>query len=59
LPTEDVLLKDMEFVSEGSNPTVKTLATLRDKFFAHRDSREVMRATDLFASYPITNNQVT
>jgi hypothetical protein len=46
-------------VTDDTNPIVKTLIELRNKFYAHHASREVVSATDLHHEYPVTKAQVT
>lgn len=58
VPDRVELDKDIVYVSEGSNPMVRNLVGLRNKLYAHRASREVLNATDLSATYPLTSADV-
>lgn len=59
VPDEGKLQRDIEYVSEATNPVVATLVGLRNKYYAHRGSREVVDATDFAVEYPLTKSQVS
>lgn len=54
VPDPIQLSADISYVSKATNPKVKTLVELRNALYAHRASKDVLNATDLAASYPLT-----
>ena len=58
-PNQEQLTADIAYVSRKTNPKVGTLVELRNKFYAHRASRDVVAATDIAAAYPFTKADVT
>lgn len=53
-PDPKQLQADLAYVSKESNPKVENLVALRNNFFAHRSSRDVLSGVDMGMAYPLT-----
>jgi hypothetical protein len=58
-PDMTQLATDLAYVSKNTNAKVQVLVDLRNKFYAHRASRDVVAATDFATEYPLTKGDVT